>query len=254
VKTSIALSIILAAGSAQAETEEQQAVQEISRAVELYHRGEYRAAAESFLLAHRLSERPVQLRNAARAYEEGDMLDEARELWIRYADQQGLSRADRDEAAAHVRLIDMQREAKRSELLAEAAQRRMRLANRALAEAKDAADAREVEVARLQQTLVQVEREHRLELDTHALITAIGGGAIAAASATLYAFSVVHANDLESRLGERSADGRITGIDFAGAEREAARISDERYGALGLAIGAGAALVTSLILYLVDES
>lgn len=91
-----ALLLSLAGGSAE----------EISReALTLYREGRLVEAAQKFLAAYEMSGHPTQLRNAAKAFEEGDRLEEALENWWRYVEHD-IPDDKRAEAEQHIASIE----------------------------------------------------------------------------------------------------------------------------------------------------
>lgn len=136
---------------ARVQTDAQRAAELVQRAAERYRAGKYVEAAVLFREAYALSKLPTQLRNAAKAYADGGLVDDALEAWRAYAVHPKLSPAERSEAEAQVALIEERRRTAQALADADAAKRAAEEAERArkLAEAESGRKLAEAESARL---------------------------------------------------------------------------------------------------------
>ncbi len=201
-------------------------------AIEAYKQGKLRKAGALFLSAFELSGEPTQLRNAAKALEEAGELMRSKVLWTDYAKNPRLSFEEREEAKAHVLLIDerlknaeISKEAKAAQAEAEAARRAMKA-----------------------QTLAQTQAPPS---PVYAFTTMGVGLASVAAGVVLWFISQRELNDLDSKLAQVDPiTGRILmeSIDRAEATAQLDAINDKRI-ATGVLTGVGGALVGGGLLW-----
>lgn len=231
----------------------------VDQAVALFRAERYLGAAELFLEAHDASRLPVQLRNAAKAFELGG--DEARalEAWRRYAEDPALNAAERGEANAEIARIEEKQTARDA----------IRAAEKEAARAKEEAARARAVTATSTETPA---REHTATRDPPAatLTTSnevaaqedsasgplylAGGSALAAiAGAILYAHASSRLSALDEALATTDGAGKINGIDRAVAADRLSSINTER-NAAAFALSAGAAaLTTAAVWWLIDR-
>ncbi len=213
------------------------AVTLVQQATAAYRAGRYVAAAELFIGAFELSKSPIQLRNAAKAYMKDARWVEAEATWARYAQQPGLTGAERSEASAEVRSIKERQSALQAKAAAAQAQA---AADLATAEAKNAKH--EAQQARL-------DRPAPSRMPGY-VVAGIGAAAVLA-SAILFVHGNSRLSTLDEALATKDGEGKITGITGASAQSELSGINSERTASaallgLGLAAGVGGAILWGL--------
>lgn len=253
----------------------------VDQAVALFRAERYTGAAELFLEAYAASRLPVQLRNAAKAFELAGDETRALETWRQYAADPALNAAERGEANAEVARIEEKQTSREAIRAAEEAAARAReeaAATRAREEAA-ATRAREAEAARAAAVTATSTNAAASKEDParptrsadqlapdRALIPApsddsasgplylAGGSAIAAIAATiLYVHSSSRLGALDEALAVTDGAGKITGIDRDTAGDRLGSINTER-NAAAFALSAGAAaLTTAAVWWLIDR-
>lgn len=236
-----------------------QAAAKVNLAVEAYRTQRYAEAAQLFLEAYAESGVPNQLRNAAKAYQEGGLEDEAERTWERYRDHPGLSASDRAEAQAQLELSKERRRARLAEAEAEAANARARAEQRAKEEAEAA--------ARLQPppppppalppppppALSQpVPPAGPAVIDGPPIVAYAGAGigaALVVTGAALLIESQLALSDLDQHLAMIDGAGKINGITASQAQADLDGLNLRRgVGAAGL--GLGSVLLTAAVIAL----
>jgi hypothetical protein len=232
-------------------TENQRAAEIAMKAVRLYRAGQNAEAAKLFLEAYEISKRPAQLRNAAKAYEEGGMLDQSLELWTRYRDHEGVNKDEKAEADAHIQLIA---EKKRNTEISKAAEAAQAAAEQARI-AAEAAQSRAEEASK-QATLVQETRIEPQDEGTNvgSLVMIGGGGAAAIAGGVFWFLSSSRLTKLDQKIADTNERGLIVGISPTELEDEVSGINTGRV-LSGVLLTAGATAVVSGVVWLIlDES
>lgn len=234
----LALALALGAPSAALAADPDPAVTLVEQAAAAYRAGRYVAAAELFVSAFELSKAPVQLRNAAKAYERAEQLDAALTAWRRYAAQPGLTDAEQGEAAAEIRAIEQRQAAARARADADAARQ---AADAARAEAQAAQSRAEAAQARAD----AVREAPPSKVGAYVLVGAGAASLVAAGAVFLHAQGRL--SDLDEDLATTDGAGRITGISVEQATSERSGIESERTASavllgVGLAAAAGGAL------------
>ena len=216
----------------------------VSQAVVAYRDHHYQEAAELFLEAYQVSGVPNQLRNAARAYQEGGLEEQAEQTWVRYRDHHGLEASERAEAQAQVDLIRERRNAKAAAVDAERA--------RQVAEeeriAKEEAQARAAQVAAAAAP-VPVEtpspppaiQGEVAAAESRPTLIYVGIGVGAAAllgGGALLLESQFALGGLDDRLAQLDNAGKIVGTTPAEAQADLDGLNERRViGAITLGIG-----------------
>lgn len=247
-----ALLLLFSPASALAadKTENQRAAEIAMKAVRLYRNGQNQEAAKLFMEAYAISKRPAQMRNAAKAYEEGGMLDQSAELWQRYRDHVGVNKDERSEADAHLKLIQEKKKNAEMAKAAQAAQQAAEAASRSAEQARAQAEAASKQATLVQETRVQEESGPSVPP-----LVLIGTGAGAAiAGGVLWFVAGSQVNKLDDRIGTTNEQGLITGISRAEIDDEVSGINTTRV-VSGVLLSAGAAALVSGVLWLIlDES
>lgn len=240
----VAVTVALApsVAAAQSKVDKKKAVQLSRRAIDQYRLGAYEEAGNLFLRAYELSKRPAQLRNAAKAFEEGKALERALELWVRYRDLGNISRDERAEAEAHVALIE---EKQRNEDISRSAREAARAAELARRDAESAR--RAAEEARAT-TLVTKEPEAEGS-PVGGWILVAAGGVMMAASGALWFVAEDQLSDLDTRLATRNTAGKIIGTTHEDKEADVNRINGQRVAA-GVLLPVGAVAAAGGLLWL----
>lgn len=226
---------LVAAPASAAPSKKKQAAALTRRAIKLYKRGDYERAAALFLEAFELSKRAAQLRNAAKSYQEGGLLDEARPLWERYLERSDLSVDERNEAKANLSVIH---EREKTAEYRETAEDLRATAERAREEATAARIAAEAAAAAPPRapTITATRDEPAAPIGGYVLFGA--GAGVLAAGAVLWFVASGDLADVDERLAQRDANGRIIGIGPAELESELDAINSKRV-ISGLLVTAG---------------
>lgn len=220
--------------------ERQRAEQLATSAIQAYQKRNYVAAANLFLKAYRLTRHPVQLRNAAKATEEGGALERAKSLWSRFVEHDDINDDERREGRAHIALIEeRQRREEASQLARDARAAAARAEEQAIA-AKKAA-----EVAAVAARPPQAEPS-----PPYAAYVGIGVGALMmAAGGVVFLLASRDTSRLDQRIAEVDDRGLIVGITSREVEAEVGAINDQRLVA-GLLGGTGTILILGGLLWL----
>ncbi|MEQ9501635.1 MAG: hypothetical protein RIT81_32490 [Deltaproteobacteria bacterium] len=234
----------------------------MERAVEAYQAGRFREAGDQFVDIFENTKVAAQLRNAAKAYQDGELFDAAILTWRRYRALDGLKASEVAEAEARIRYIEERRAAAEARAEAEEAKARADAAERAKKEAKARADAAEREKNEAEAARLAAEQRAKLappppppiEIVTTPppparpygayVTTGVGAVALVVAGA-LYLHADSRLGTLDDQLSTRNASGRIVGIDRQDAQAELDGINTERnisaaaagVGAVALAVG-----------------
>jgi hypothetical protein len=194
------------------------------RALKLYEQGRFAEAADLFMDAHRLSEEPIQLRNAAKASELAGAFEAALERWRRYRTLAADDPEGEAEAEAHIRAIRARTTVVRVVAPVEAPQL--------------------IEPLRVESTW-----------RTPVAYTLLGTSLVAAAG-SVYAWisATRRLSTLRGQLAVVDGAGRVSGISSDDANAELADINSERRAGLFIACGAIAAMATGLLLLLFSDS
>lgn len=269
--TNVLAGLLLVAGLGLSETSHaagsKTAVTLVQQATVAYRAGRYAAAAELFVAAFELSNAPIQLRNAAKAYMKDERWPEAEAAWKRYRKQAGLTSAARSEAAAELRSIKERQSALQAK--AEAADARGQ-AVRAQAETERAqveTERAQVAAERAQADAAEAKRQAR-QANVNAVRApptqaptpvspvpgyVLGGIGVAAvvASGALFLHAGSRLSSLDTALETKDAAGKIIGISGAEAQSELSGINSQRNVSvallgLGVAAGVGGAILWSL--------
>lgn len=229
------------ASTANAEERDTQLAAEIAaEAVALYRAGNYEKAGSLFVEAYDLSGRATQLRNAAKAYEAGGLLDQAIGLWKRYRDHEGVEVDEQSEATAHINLIE---ERKRSRAALEQVEQAQAETEKAKAEAVKAK--REAAAARAQIGRESPAPARRGGSSDYLGYIGIGsGGAIVAAGAVLWFVQSSRLASLDERLAQRDPSGKIIDITPGEVQSEVNAINNQRL-ASGVLLGVGVAVAAA---------
>ncbi len=219
-------------------TDTKEAVELSRRAIAKYRAKRYEEAGELFLRSYQLSSRPAQLRNAAKAYEEGDVLDRALSLWETYRALGEISRDEKSEAEAHVALI---RERKRSEEMARTARQAARSAELAR---RDADAARRAAEAARAPTVIETTPPPSPATPPIGGWVLVGAGAImVVTSVALWFVAQDQLSAVDDRLAMTDAENRIIGTTPAALASDLDRINGQRIASgVLLPIGLSAAL------------
>jgi hypothetical protein len=238
--------------------ESKKAAEIAKRALKHYRAGELKEAAELFLEAYRISKRSAQLRNAAKAYEEGGMLDESLALWERYQKDPDTSADERAEADAHKKLIA---EKKRNEQISRSAED-ARIAAEAARKDAEAARQRAEEVSKAGVPARDTDRNERASIGVEApapspkeagspvagYVLCAGGGAAAVAGVVVWFLARGRLSTLDQKLATKDPSGLITGITPDAAQSEVSGINTMRV-ASGVLVSAGAVALVSGLIY-----
>ena len=231
--------VIFSATPVEAAKKDTKKAVELSReAIAKYREHQYREAGELFMRSYELSARPAQLRNAAKAYEEGDVLDRALELWRRYREVESLSKEERAEADVHIALINEKvRNREISTKAHEAAQAAELARQEASAARRAAEDAKKT-------TVVEAEVPPPDDGTPLGGWLLVGAGAImVVASIALWFVAQDQLSSLDDRLMMRNADGLITGTTPEQTASDVDRINGQRIASgVLLPVGLSAAL------------
>lgn len=243
----LCLVAVPAAAAAQDEDEDA-AVVMVERAVAAYEEAEYEKAGAFFLEAYELSGLKNQLRNAAKAYQKGDALTEAEDLWQRYLDLTTLTAPERSEAEAQLALIAERRKAMAAE---QEAERARRAAERARLAAQTSTTSAPPPAAPPPGNRTVV-TERRLPIGP---IVSFGvAGAAAIASIYLFVHSSAMLANLDDKLAIKEPNTNlITGIAQEDAVEELDQVNDERTAAAVVGGIAGAAAVVGTVWLLLDD-
>jgi hypothetical protein len=236
IKRSSALLLValLIPGAAIAKKDNAKAVELSRDAIAKYRAKDYDAAGELFLRSYELSGRPAQLRNAAKAYEEGDRLERALELWKRYRGLEGLTQDERAEADVHVALIN--EKTKNAAITTELAQKEAEAAKRAQEAAK------QPEVVETPVVLA-VEPPPPSSPSIGGWVLVGAGAIMAIAGVALWFVAQDQLASLDDRLMTLNADGLITGTTPDRTASDVDRINGERIASgVLLPVGLSAAL------------
>jgi hypothetical protein len=251
---SIVLGFLVVSNAASGAKSQEKRAAEISKnAVKLYRQKKYQEAGQLFLEAYEISKRRAQLRNAAKAYEEGGLLDDSLALWKRYKTHEGSTTDERAEADAHIQLIGEKKKNAEVEKSAEEAKRAAEEAHldaereRRRAEQADKAAA----LARVDETTratTPIAPEQKTESSGVGGYLFIGGGvALIVGSGALWLIAQGRLNTLDGKLAMKNAAGQITGVSPTDADHEVSTINTMRVGAGALAGAAVIALGTGII-------
>jgi hypothetical protein len=241
---SLALSSVADAGP----REKQKAVDLSRDAIKKYRARDYEAAGQLFLDAFELSGRPAQLRNAAKAYEEGSFLSRALDLWVRYKDLSGVNRDERAEAEAHIALIQ---EKQRNESIARSAVEAARSAELARRDAESARKAAEEAKA----TRVETGAPASEGTPAGGWVLAGAGGVMAITGVALWFVAKDQLSDLDARLATTNEQGLIVGTTPAAKDKDVSRINGQRIAAeVLIPVGAAAAVGGALWLIVGSSS
>ncbi len=241
----------------------------VEQAVSAYKAGRFVAAAELFEEAHRQSHKAAPLRNAAKAYEDGQLPDRALDAWQRYLGLPKLSATERGEAKARIDAITAQLAAAQAQAEAERAQRDADASKKEAARLEAEAQARAEADARAR---AEAERQARAEAEAaskskEALLAqsppparrgwapwvVVGAGvATAAVGGGLWLHAQGRLDRLDEGLRQVDSAGRITGISRADAQAELSGLNQERAFSVG-AWGIGAAAVVGGAIWLLLE-
>jgi hypothetical protein len=225
------LLLTLASSSAVAETKKQKAARLARDATKQYQDQAYLKAGALFLEAYDLSGVTSQLRNAAKAFEQGSDLPKALELWSKYRDLRGVSRDERLEAVAHIDLI---KERQRNDAAQKAAEAAARAAERAQKDAEEARKSAALAATRKAPeppppALVVEETPEETSSASFAPWIVLGaGGVLGIVSAVLWFVTDSSHADLEKRLSMTDQFGLIVGTSFDDAESDLASINRNR--------------------------
>jgi tetratricopeptide (TPR) repeat protein len=216
-------------------------------AISKYRARKYEEAGDLFLRSYELSARPAQLRNAAKAFEEGGVYQRALSLWERYGKLDGLSRDEQSEAEAHVALI---REKQKNEQIAKSAHEAARAAELARQDA-DAAR-RAAEEARATNVVeTTVTEEPTPPIGGWVLVGA--GAVMVVASIALWFIAQDQLSTVDSQLAMLDADMKIIGTTPSALEEDVDRINGQRVASgVLLPVGLSAALGGALWLIFGD--
>ncbi len=232
-------------------TDNQRAAEIAMKAVRLYRNGQHQEAAKLFMEAYAISKRPAQMRNAAKAYEEGGLLDQSAELWKRYRDHVGVNKDERSEADAHLKLILEKKKNEEMSRAAEAARDAAQAASRSAEDARAQAEAAQKQATLVQETRIQNEGSGP---NVPSLVLIGTGAGAAIAGSVLWFVATSKVNSLDDRIGTTNAEGLITGISRAEVEDEVSGINTTRV-VSGVLLSAGAAALVSGVMWLIlDES
>ena len=220
-----------------------------TQAVKLFREKMFADAASLFLEAYEISKEPTQLRNAARAFEEGGIIDRALECWQSYRDAGGLLEEEVVEAETHLKLL------------------------RELEAAKDAEEAARAEAARKVETATLADEpevkealEHEPEPSASApvveesstpvlgYVTLAGSAVFLAASVVLWIVAAKRLSALDEKLAASDLGGLMTQADV---DRETRVINAERIASIsagGLGLIALAAGITAIVTWSADPA
>lgn len=213
----------------------------VKRAAAAYKDGNHREAGQLFERAYELTNLPTQLRNAAKAYQDGQHWSEAVGAWERYRDV-APGPSERAEAEAQIALIQEKQAAEKARQEAEAAKK-------AAAEAEARARAAEAKPAPPPAPPPPVAPPPAIvtppppaSSPPYGAYATMGVGAAALITAGVLFF---HADSrlgtLDDQLGTTDGSGLIVGISRADANAELDAINTER-NASAVVAGAGVAL------------
>ncbi len=223
----------------------------MERAVEAYQAGRFREAGDAFVEIFENTKVAAQLRNAAKAYQDGDLFDAAILTWRRYRALDGLKASEVAEAEARIRYIEERRAAEAARAEAEEAKARADAAER---EKKEAEAARVAAEQRAKLAPPPPPPPPPIEVVTTPppparpygayVTTGVGAVALIVAGA-LYLHADARLGTLDDQLSTRNASGQIVGIHRADAQAELDGINTERnvsaaaagVGAVALAVG-----------------
>ena len=242
---SAALAILCALNfsvSAEAAKKDTKKAVELSReAIAKYRAKRYQEAGDLFLRSYELSDRPAQLRNAAKAYEEGGIHERALELWDRYMRLETATREEKQEAETHIALI---RSKQRNEEITRSAQEAARAAELARRDA-DAAR-RAAEAARAtNQVEAEITAEPTPPIGGWMLVGA--GAILVIASIALWFIAQDQLSTLDAQLATTDANELIIGTTPGDVMRDVDRINSQRIASgVLLPVGLSAALGGSL--------
>lgn len=220
------------------------------KALKKYQEGEKEEAARLFLRAYDLSHHPVQLRNAARALEETEALEESKRLWQQLLTHDGVTPDERREAEAHVDLID--EKIRRAET-ARVAEEARAAAERAELEARAAKKAADTAAMNASLARSSAEREVEPTQVYGAWGVLGGGGLLLGSSLTVFLVSDRRASRLDDRIAIRDGQGRIAGISAVEVQAEVDQINRERLASRVL-LGVGLAVAVTGVLWWVLEA
>ena len=236
-------------------------VEVVRKAAEAYRRRDYREAGDLFVRAYRLTEIPVQLRNAAKAYEDGELWSEALDAWAEYRTISSLGSTEQAEAEMEIASIERQR------VLFRKAEEEVALVERQRARSKED----DVRRARLPEPTEDVGNasspvltepspsalvvpESRAAKPLYGAWVTAGAGVTALVAAGIVA---LHADSrvrgLDDRLAMVDGQGHITGIRQMEAVDELSAINVERNAAVVTAGVGAVALLTGVLWWMLAE-
>lgn len=238
------------AGAAPSKKDLRKGQQLARRAINAYQRRLYKDAADLFLQAYALTRHPVQVRNAAKASEEGGDLVKAKELWQRFVEHDDISGDERREGQAHVALIE---ERQRREEVQRTAEEARAAASRAEAQASAAKAAAEkaAETAVVQSLKPAPEPEPD---PPYAAYVGIGVGTLLAASGgVVWVLQSRKTNRLDERIAQRDVDDKIIGITPREVDDDVSSINDQRL-ISGILAGTGTAVILGSVVWMIIDA
>ena len=211
---------------------------ELSRdAIAKYKAKQYEEAGDLFLKSYELSARPAQLRNAAKAYEEGGSYEKALSLWDRYMRLENATRDERQEAETHIALI---RAKQRNEEIAKSAHEAARAAELARQDAESAR--RAAEAARTTQ-IVETEVVPAKSTPIGGWVLVGAGAIMVVASVALWFIAQDQLSTLDDQIGMVDGSGLIIGTTPSALESDVDQINGQRIASgVLLPVGLSAAL------------
>ncbi len=249
---SLALITLLALAQAEAPSDrERDPVTTMEAAVTAYRAMQFREAGDLFVEVFEQTKVPAQLRNAAKAYTDGDLFDAAVLTWRRYRALDGLEASAVAEADAQIRFIEERRSAEAARAEAEAAKQRAEDAERERreAEARAEAERRDAEAEREAQpgdartvTPPPVVTSPPPSSPYGAYVTTGVGAAALIVAGALYLHADARLDRLDDQLAMTNASGQVVGVDRADAMSDLEGINAER-NASAIVAGVGVATV-----------
>ena len=263
-RPAIALLAALTLAAAPAKKDIARATAMVDQAVALFRAERYTGAAELFLEAYAITDLPVQLRNAAKAFQLGG--DEARalEAWRKYAGRSDVSASEHAEAVAEIARIEEKQTSR--EAIRASDEARQRAEDEAAREraAREAAEER-TKTATLAETATKAAEPPQLvlheepkpptdETASKGPYYLAGGSAVLGITAViLFAHSGTRLNTLDEALSATDPNGKINGVDQPTAVDRLNSINTERDAARFI-LGAGiATLATAAVWWLIDR-
>ncbi|MBI2377645.1 MAG: hypothetical protein HYV07_26825 [Deltaproteobacteria bacterium] len=207
-------------------------------AVKHYRAERFSDAGAKFLEAYRLSHHPSQLRNAAKAFDKGNQLDRAVELWNEYLALPGLEPSDRAEAEASIA-------GARARMTPSPPESDPKPSLGLVAPKPPPADA--------PPTAALTPESAPTDLTPVAYGVGLAGVAVTIAGAILFALAESQLADIDAKIESRDARGLITQIGPSELESSVDSVNQKRVwsGAL-LGLG-GAAISSAVVVWIFDE-